>query len=179
MKGVAIALLALSSMLASRRAGAQEPLPPPGVSAPGATEATQPTEPVEPDAPLFGGAGQWVILSTSSSAGISSESFSASQANFFDVEVAVGVDRFIVRNVSIGIDAEVGYADFKGYGATGLTETTSNHFAGGVRLGVNVPFGRLLSFYPRVTVGAESKQSDTVPASTFSSHVGAWVNLYT
>jgi hypothetical protein len=172
-----IAFLLPMLLLASRPALAQETYPPP-VLAP-------PEKPA--DAPTFGGPGQWFILSSSTSASLTSETFSGSEANFFNASIGIGVDLFVLRNVSIGIDAEASYGDGKGYGASTFNETVSNHFAGGLRLGVNLPLGHLLSFYPRVTIGAQSERSDThtitaytnyFPPSSSTSRVGAWVNFY-
>jgi hypothetical protein len=95
----------------------------------------------------------------------------------------------VAPNFSIGIDAEVSYGDNKGYGATSLYETASTHLSGGVRFGLNVPMGHLLSWYPRLTIGIQSDHSDTqtisvfnanaipAPASSISS-VGPWTNLF-
>jgi hypothetical protein len=130
-----------------------------------------------------------VIVGTSSSAGISSETFSASQANFFTASVAVGVDNFIAPNFSLGIDLEGVYRDNKGYGATSLVETTSTELAAGLRFGLNLPLGRSWSWYPRLTLGVSSNHSDSQTSSVFApgatadppsttSQVGPWINLY-
>jgi hypothetical protein len=36
---------------------------------------------------------------------------------------AIGIENFVVDNLSVGFDAEASYGDDKGYGATTLTET--------------------------------------------------------
>jgi hypothetical protein len=149
---------------------------------------TKPTTPPA-SAVSFGRQGQWAILATSTYAGISSETFSGSAASFFNANAAIGIDTFVAPNFSIGIDAEVSYGDNKGYGATSLYETASTHLSGGVRFGLNVPMGHLLSWYPRLTIGIQSDHSDTqtisvfnanaipAPASSISS-VGPWTNLF-
>jgi hypothetical protein len=82
------------------------------------------------------------MLGSSNSLGISNETFSNSSATFFNVGGGIGIDNFVVDNVSVGFDAEASYGDDKGYGATTLTETTSTTFSGGVRFGFNVPLPR-------------------------------------
>src|SRR5882672_5720066 len=109
-----------------------EPLPFPSGSPEEPPPDTAPTKPPA-STESFGEQGQWCILATSTSAGISSETFSASAASFFNANVAIGVDTFVAPHFSIGIDVEVGYGDNKGYGATTLQETTSTYLAGGVR----------------------------------------------
>jgi hypothetical protein len=147
--------------------------------------------PEPPPAPrrAFGDRGQWAILGSSSSASLYSETFSASAAHFVDASIGIGVDSFVARNFSLGIDAEAGYGDNKGYGAANLVETTSTHFAGGVRFGVNVPLGRILSWYPRLTLGMNANHSSTQTLSVTgpnapvgppsdTSLVGPWINIY-
>jgi hypothetical protein len=174
-------------------ASGAEPLPgaPPPEPVPETEPAQAPERAPVSGGPLFGRKGQWVVLGSSSSAGISASTFSASEANFFNVSGSVGVDTFVLRNLSIGIDAEVGYSDNKGYGAVSLNETTSTHLAGGVRFGLNVPLGRTFSWYPRLTLGIDSDHSDThtisvasagasvsAPPPSSTSNVGPWINLY-
>jgi hypothetical protein len=169
----------------------EEPASPAPPSEPPEPAAPEPPEPAAPELPppRFGEAGQWVIVGASNSTGVSSETFSASQATFFNAGASIGVDRFIAPNFSLGIDLEASYGDNKGYNATSLTETTSTHLAGGVRFGFNVPIGRLWSWYPRMTLGVNSNRSDTQTVTVFApdaaaapasstSQVGPWINLY-
>jgi hypothetical protein len=106
-----------------------------------------------------------------------------------NANVAIGIDTFIVENLSIGVDAELTYGDSKGYGATTLDETVSWSLAGGVRFGVNVPLGSVLSWYPRLTLGFSWDRSDVSTIQTFAggqnappsgstSKEGPWFNLY-
>jgi hypothetical protein len=147
--------------------------------------------PAPPTVPVrFGHKGQWVMLGSSNSLGISNETFSNSSATFFNVGGGIGIDNFVVDNVSVGFDAEASYGDNKGYGATTLTETTSTAFSGGVRFGFNVPLGELFSWYPRLTLSLGSTHSNTKPISSFAgpplglpppsseSSVGPATNLY-
>ncbi len=115
----------------------------------------------------FGHKGQWVMMGSSNSLGISNETFSNSAATFFNVGGGIGIDNFVLDNVSVGFDAEASYGDNKGYGATTLTETTSTAFSGGVRFGFNVPLGELFSWYPRLTLSLASTHSNTNPVSSF------------
>jgi hypothetical protein len=156
------------------------PPPPPEPTAP---------EPAPPEAALaFGSPGQWVIMSTSSGVGISYETFSASKAAFFSANFGIGVDRFIARNVSLGIDVEGSYGDSKGYGATSFNDIWSTHFAAAFGVGVNVPLAHQWSWYPRGLLGLESSHTNTAPIDEFNgapfppssstSSVGPWVYLY-
>jgi hypothetical protein len=127
-------------------------------------------------------------MSTSNGDEISYETFSASNAAFFNANLGIGVDRFIARNVSLGIDLEGSYSDNKGYGATSFNDTSSTHFAGGLRFGVNVPLAHQWSWYPRVSLGLESNHTDTKPIDEFhgapfppsssTSSLGPWIHLY-
>jgi hypothetical protein len=127
-------------------------------------------------------------MSTSNGDGISYETFSGSKAAFFNANFGIGVDRFIARNVSLGIDVQGSYSDSQGYGATSFNDTRSTDFAGGLRFGVNVPIAHQWSCYPRVTLGLESNHSNTRPIDEFngaplpppssSSNVGPWIHLY-
>ena len=136
-----------------------------------------PPEPHPPDelpAPPFGEAGQFVVTGASI-IGVSSTQYSASDASSFAATFSPGLDVFVVRGVSVGIDADLGYSSAKGYAADGkLIATTATTLAGGLRFGFNVPLSTLVSFYPRLTLGFESvRRTEIEPGgSTFagSSH---------
>lgn len=151
--------------------------------APAADEAAPPS----PQA-FFGEQGQVVILATSTSGSISSQKFNGSDADFFNASVGIGVDYFVVRNITFGIDLEASYGDTKGYGANTLNETTSTHLAAGARFGVNLPLGSYFSWYPRITLGFSSNRSDIqtlsssdgepLPPPSSTKTIGPWVNVY-
>ena len=136
----------------------------------------------------FGHRGQWAMMGSSNSLGISNQTFSNSSATFFNVGGAIGIDHFFVRNFSVGFDVEASYGDNKGYGATTLNETTTIEVSGGVRLGLNVPLSAAFSWYPRLTLSIGSTHSHTNPVSSFNgaplgppsseSSVGPATNLY-
>jgi hypothetical protein len=135
----------------------------------------------------FGHKGEWVIMGSSNSLGISNEKFSDSPATFFSAGGEIGVDNFVADNVSVGFDVLVTYNDDKGYGATALNETKSTALSGGIRFGFNVPLGAYFSWYPRLTLGLQSLHSNTTPVSSNSlplpppsseSSVGPWTNFY-
>ena len=115
---------------------------------------------------VFGQRGQWAILGSSSALSISNLTYSNSQATFFNATGAIGIDYFVVNNVSIGLDLEATYSDDKGYGTTSLIDTTSSTLAGGVRFGLNVPLGQWLSWYPRLTLLLASDHQRTTPISS-------------
>jgi len=165
-----------------------EPEPPPvATPSPEPDEAPE-VEPVPEPEVAFGEPGQWVIVAGSTNGAVSSSSFSNSDAHFFSVGGELGVDRFVLRHFSLGIDVAASHGDRKGYNATSLTETKSTSFSGGVRLGFDVPFGRLFSWYPRLTLGLSTLHSDTHTIDVFvprggappssASRIGPWFNLY-
>ena len=152
--------------------------------------SSTPSAPPRASAPVrFGHRGQWVMMGSSNSLGISNETFSASSATYFNVAAAIGIDHFVANNVSVGVDAEAGYSNYKSYGATTLSETTWASFSGGIRFGVNVPLGESFSWYPRLTLMLASSHSRTTPLSSSDgapvgppatqSSVGPAINLYT
>lgn len=103
----------------------------------------------------FGDRGQFV-LTAAAALDISSTEYSESDAKFFYASISPGLDYFVVRGVSIGAELIGAYRSSKGYtGSSDLVETTSTSFAGGPRLGIAVPLGELVSFYPRATFGIE------------------------
>ena len=110
--------------------------------------------------------GEWVVMGGSNAFDISHTGLSSSSAKFFDVGGELGVDAFVIRNLSIGFDAAASYSNHQGYGATTLTDTKSTQVSGGVRFGFNVPLGEWLSLYPRLTLGLDSTHSDTSSVST-------------
>jgi hypothetical protein len=136
----------------------------------------------------FGSKGQWVLMAGSTGFGISNETFSASDAKFFNVNGELGLDTFVVRNFSLGFDIEGEHSVNQGYGADSLVKTTTNSFAGGVRFGFNLPLGRAFSLYPRLTLGLKSTHTEQLTdefgfsadllSNTSSSSVGPWLNLY-
>src|SRR6185369_2665373 len=90
--------------------------------------------------------------------------------------------------VSVGLDADARYRDYKGYGVTTFTETTSTLFSGGVRFGVNARLGESISWYPRLTLMLASSHTTVTPLATSNgeppgdavsqSSVGPAMNLY-
>ena len=151
------------------------------------------SQPASDDAPqearvAFGGQGQWVVMGASNAFDISHTGLSNSSAKYFDVGGEVGIDSFVVRNLSIGFDLSASDSDSQGYDATSLIETKSTAVSGGVRFGFNVLLGEWLSLYPRLTLGLSSthRHSSTVSAPddasllppSSASSLGPWLNLY-
>ena len=143
-----------------------------------------------PSAPL-GAAGQWVVTNSLVTS-LSSTSFDGSQASSLAGSLVAGTDYFLVRNLSIGVDLELGYSGVSSYGADGsLVKTVTSTFAAGPRIGYNVPLGGRFSFYPRATLGLEwaHRTEQVVSGSTASvggnptgapatTQVDPWVSLY-
>ena len=129
-------------------------------------EPPEPPPPAEPVAPRFGAPGELVITGDSS-LGVSSTRYASSDASAFSAAFSPGLDVFVVRGLSLGIDVNLGYSSSKGYGAAGqLVSRTSTTLAGGSRLGFNVPLGDVASWYPRVTVGMESVRVEAHDSDT-------------
>jgi len=103
----------------------------------------------------FGAAGQWALLGSSTSLGVSGQEFSNSDARQFNVGGEVGFDAFVARNFSIGPDVEGGYTVRQGYSSTALQKGTEASVSIGARFGVNVPLSAAFSWFPRLTVGVE------------------------
>jgi hypothetical protein len=158
----------------------------PGVALAQVQDDPVPGKPAPTTQPRFGGAGQWVMLGTSNDLYAFKETFSRGDAKLMTVGVSVGVDRFVVRHFSVGLDAGVGYADNQGYGVDTFGETKSTSFTGGLRLGYDVPLGQRFSWYPRLTLGIASAHSETTvlaggdgsSTSAVASSIGPTVNLY-
>jgi hypothetical protein len=112
----------------------------------------------EPRSPPFGARGA-LVGTAASTIGLGATDWDGSEASSFSVYFSPGADYFLLPNVSLGLSLNLSYSDGKGYGADGsLVETKTTTLSGGPRFGLNVPFGDLWSFYPRLTVGLESVQ---------------------
>ncbi len=153
-------------------------------------------EPETPEAPkalpeprvIFGRKGQWVLLGSSNSLGISHEAFSASDYEYTSAGGELGLDHFIADHFSIGCDLQGSYSVTQGYTATSFAKTTASDFDAGVRFGVDVPISALFSWYPRLSLGLSSSHTNYsivssyvgAPAATgfAESRVGPWLNLY-
>jgi hypothetical protein len=121
---------------------------------------SEPSQPLarapEPPAPPFGTAGQFVVTSAST-VGVSYRSWDSSEASAFSAAFAPGLDFFIVRNLSLGIELGAAYSLSRGYGVDGrLVQTRGTTLSGGVRTGLNVPLGTAVSWYPKLTFGVHS-----------------------
>jgi len=132
------------------------------------------------------------MITGASDIGLSWATFSGSQAKQFAATFSPGVDYFFWRNVSVGIDLDASYGDNYGYGADGsVVETRTEGLSGGPRFGLNVPISRLVSFFPRLTVGLEwSTTQQSLPSGgtisvagsplgySTTSRFGPWFSVY-
>lgn len=176
-----------------------QPEPQPEPPVPAVEEpAPEPPPPPPPPAPAvrkvarFGSAGV-VMVSSNAAIGVGGASFDDSKAEYFSATFAPGLDYFIVRHVSLGLDLGITYTNDRGYAAdSSLVRTEATTLSGGVRLGVDLPLGRLFSFYPRLTGGLERwHREDTVVEGRSiapqvnatgipsSSSEGPWVTVFT
>jgi hypothetical protein len=172
------------------------PPPPPAPLPPPAPQVDLPVPVVPPPpsvvaGPRFGDAGE-VVITADSSIGISSTAFSQSDATRFSVGFSPGLDYFVIRHFSVGVDVNVAYANDRSYGADGsLVETGITTVSGGARLGLDLPLGDVVSFYPRLTLGVESlhRESKVVVGRSLSvasipigapseTLVGPWVSVF-
>lgn len=115
------------------------------------------------------------------------ETFSNSDAKFVEAGFSVGIDRFVVRHFSIGLDLGASYSNEQGYGVNTFQKSKSTSIGGGPRLGYDVPLGQRFSWYPRLTLGLARTHNKTTmsaagwngfPSSSVSSSIGPVVNLY-
>ncbi len=145
----------------------------------------------DPSVARFGSPGQFVVTGDSD-VGVSSSSYSASQATALAATFSPALQYFIVRDVSVGLDVGLSYSDEKGYGADGsLVETKTTSIYAGPRIGVNVPLSRVVSFYPNFALGFQWRERDEQLVSGMSlsisgsavgypssSQLGPYVDLY-
>ncbi|AKV04731.1 hypothetical protein AKJ09_11394 [Labilithrix luteola] len=138
--------------------GSEEPLEPsvPPNAPTAAPEEERPTVILEAPPAPFGSQGEFVVTAQSDLA-INATSYGGSDASSFHVTVAPGLDYFLVDHFSVGLEFAFNYDEQKGYDSGGnLLRTRTATNAGGPRIGFQLPLGRYLSWYPRVTLGIES-----------------------
>ena len=136
-----------------------------------ADEEPEPPPP-EPPPPArtvrFGSPGVFV-LSSDAALGIGATTVENSDAESFFVSFAPGFDWFVAPHVSIGIDF---FASYVSEHPPGSPQTQTTAVGGGPRFGVDIPLGRSLSLYPRLTAGLESVQRGSI------SHGDPWLDAY-
>lgn len=139
----------------------------------------------------FGSAAVFVVTSDQS-IGIAKTTFENSDAEGFRVYASPGLDWFVIDHLSIGIDLSAGYGESRGYSAEGgLVRNETTSFSGGPRVGADLPLGRYVSFYPRLTLGIETiRREDSVVVNQFGAQPanavgipstardGPWVYLF-
>ncbi len=125
-----------------------------------------------------GSRGQFV-LSGGSNVDASHYSYDSSDANGEHLRVfAPGADFFVASNLAIGIDGDASYVYTQGYGSDGgLDSSLERPFSGSARASVSTfPRGPVLSWFPRVTVGYETRstleQSGAEPLSVSGDPLG-------
>jgi hypothetical protein len=113
--------------------------------------------------PRFGDAGEFVVT-TGFGAGISSSSWSNSDARSFGVSFTPSIEYFFVRDLSVGLEVDLSWSDGQGYGADGsLVETKHSLVSAAPHLGANIRFSRWLSLYSRLAFGVHRvEQSETL-----------------
>ena len=136
-----------------------------GVSVPAAAPAP---------APAFGRRGQ-VAVYGGANIGASSSSFDGSSATRTSYVFSPGLDYFVSENVAVSLSIDASYADAKGYGAdSSLVDVRTTTLSAGPRLGLNVPLGGPLSWFPEVTLGFEwTRQTEQLVSGTSISVAGS------
>jgi hypothetical protein len=136
-----------------------------GVSVPAAAPAP---------APAFGRRGQ-VAVYGGANIGASSSTFDGSSAARTSYVFSPGLDYFVSENIAVGLSIDARYADAKGYGAdSSLVDVRTTTLSAGPRLGLNVPLGGPLSWFPEVTLGFEwTRQSEQLVSGTSISVAGS------
>ncbi len=142
----------------------------------------------EPRPTRFGSRGQ-LVLGSAASAAISSRRYDTSDAHHFAYGVSPWIEWFVVKDFSLGLSGDAVSSLDHSYDFSGaLRETKRTFFSAALRLGVNLPMGRWVSFYPRLLVGIESiheEQSNiglsSYPVATFGNpnltQVRPWAQL--
>jgi hypothetical protein len=134
--------------------------------------------PVKPAAP-FGTKGQFA-LSLEASGSAYSYAGAGSSGGSFAVEP--GLDYFVIDHVSLGF--VVGGTYSRGTGGDPLTGLSSSGEGGGwyigPRVGVDLPLGNVVSFWPQVTVEAGTSVEDAKEGSFENNYsiVEAWASVY-
>lgn len=170
---------------------APEPASAPGSAPPASSDEAPVVAPSAPEplAPRFGSPGE-VLLTSGLEIGFRWTSFDESPATFRSAVFSPGIDVFVVRDLSVGLDVDLRVSENTGYAADGsLNETKFTSVGAGPRVGFNVRLGPLLSFYPRLTFGyrsihrndhaAEDRPGPVQPPDTSSTSGAAWLALFT
>ncbi|HEY3493764.1 MAG TPA: hypothetical protein VGK73_03715 [Polyangiaceae bacterium] len=148
-----------------------------------------PVESKKPREPPFGAHGQFVLASDSY-AYLGSSVWDSSEASSFGYGLGPALDYFVARNFSLGVTLRGSRLVGEGYtpdGSRVRSQLTSVH--GAFRVGVNVPFGRLVSFYPKLQLGLEwiHSEQEIVAGDSFaanalgtteSDYAGPWLSVF-
>ena len=130
---------------------------------PPATSAAEPppTGPVRP----FGNAGE-LVLTGESDLSASWTTYDGTGSSYTVGNIAPGLDYFVVNHLSIGLGAS--FTTSKQVGLNGATTVTYVRTAvgAGPRVGVDLPLGAAVSFYPRVGFGVGGSKSDERSGTT-------------
>lgn len=105
--------------------------------------------------PRFGARGEYVVTAASA-IGLSSLQYAKSATETFSITFSPGLDVFVARGFSLGVDLDVGYDVTKRPPNAQLGTTKTTTLALGPRFGLNIPLGERFSFYPRVGFGFSS-----------------------
>ncbi len=83
---------------------------------------------------------------------LSHATYSGSSASDFYASAGLGVDHFVVDGVSLGLDADARYRDYKSYGVTTVQRDQDDAIFGRNPLRRERALGESISWYPRLTL---------------------------
>jgi hypothetical protein len=119
-----------------------------------------------PEPERFGERGE-LVLTNALVASVSSTGYAGTSSSSLGTALGGSVDYFPTRFVSLGVAAAVSSSGTSLLNNDGTLLPTSRSSLGGslaVRLGVNLPIARWLSFYPLANIGFEAESIDTTYA---------------
>lgn len=166
----------------------ERPPPPRGLKSE-TRDAVADPPPVKEGGPRFGSRGQFVVSNWTNGFGVYQSKASSSDFSVVSATLSPGFDYFITNHIALGLSLSFSYDDTKGYGASGLVDTTTVRVAGGPVLSADLPLGEYFSWNPRLTLGVEwrsTHQADafgqpslgTVTGASDQVQTGPWISAF-
>jgi hypothetical protein len=165
------------------------------LAAPSRAVAQEDASPSNDGTPVrFGDRGEWV-LGGSTSLGAHYDTRSNLGVSSFAASGSLGADRFVQRNLSLGLELGAAYSRAQvAFPGAGLAHQGTSWVRVGPRIGVNLPLAERFSFFPRLTLGVEWRRDEfpfvaidspfgtvsdgSLPDSITRSSVGVWASVY-
>jgi hypothetical protein len=127
----------------------------------------------------FGERGQ-LVLTLATVGSLSRVTYTHSRGGRTNVNLAPSLDYFLVDNVSVGVNAFVGYSRGTSLDSTGETTVFKSTSIGvAPRLGGNIQLTERLSFWPQIGVGYGTVDTSEIASSGANQHssVRLWVQV--